>query len=71
MPELFEAEVIVHKSEARPVIWQDYGDFIARAADLEAVAGELSGTILAQEDLGPALSKIGGACKACHSVYRE
>ncbi len=71
VPDLFAAEVIVHGSEARPVIWQDYGDFTAKAEDLEAVATGLEGTVRAQEDLGPALAEIGGTCKACHSVYRE
>lgn len=70
-PALFEAREDDPKSEARPEIWADYADFTARAHDLERVAGDLSRQIAAPADLRAAIPMLAGACKACHSKYRE
>ncbi len=68
---LFETEADDPASEAKPVIWTQYDDFTAKAADLERVASAAAGSIQAKADLGPALGELGAACKACHSTYRE
>ncbi len=59
------------KSEALPAIWKSFPDFTAKANALEAAATEVSQNLQTAEDLGPALASLGGACKACHSLYRE
>lgn len=70
-PALFEAQEDDPKSEARAEIWTRFADFTAKSADLEAVAAELSKGLASQGDLGPAMGRLGDACKACHSDYRE
>ena len=59
-------------SDALPAIWENPDDFRAKFAALaEAVAGSPDAVKGGQENLGPALQKIGGACKACHDDYRK
>ena len=59
-------------SEALPAIWENPDDFRAKFAALrEAAAGAPQAVAGGQEAVGPALQKLGGACKACHDDYRE
>lgn len=68
---LFETPAQDPKSEALPIIWEQWDDFAALAMDTEQTASALAGTITTEDDLRPALGRIGGTCKACHSTYRE
>lgn len=70
IPALFEAEESDPKSEAKPEIWADFGDFTDKAGALTDVANGLSGAIRSQGDLGPAMKQLGAACKSCHADYR-
>ncbi|MGC3939920.1 c-type cytochrome [Roseobacter sp. EG26] len=70
-PALFEADEDDPKSEAKAEIWDDFADFTAKSKSLEALALELSASIAAGSDLAPAIKSLGGACQACHKVYRE
>ncbi|MCT4577090.1 cytochrome c [Donghicola sp.] len=67
----FEKPAQDPKSEALPIIWEQWDDFAALAADSETTASALAGTITSEADLRPALGRIAGTCKACHSTYRE
>lgn len=67
----FETRANDPKSEALPAIWQDWEDFAQLASATETTAEGLIGTVSAQADLGLALGKLGGTCKACHSKYRK
>jgi cytochrome c556 len=59
-------------SDALPAIWEKPDDFRAKFAALgEAAAGSPDAVKGGQENLGPVLQKIGGACKACHDNYRK
>ncbi len=69
-PGLFEAPETDPKSEALPVIWENYADFTAKSDALVAAAKMAQG-IRTPQDLTTALGAIGAACKACHSDYRE
>lgn len=70
IPSLFEKRALDPKSEALPVIWEDFGTFTAHATDLEEVSGGLIGTVQTSADLGPAVQQIGQACGACHADFR-
>ncbi len=59
------------KSEAKPAIWEDFDDFTAKAQTLEVLARSLAGGLRTEADLSAAVPKLGAACKACHSKYRE
>ncbi|MBD3647221.1 MAG: cytochrome c, partial [Pseudomonadales bacterium] len=76
------AEVVPHcfpegsgegKTEALPVIWEEpeafkqtMDDFVSAARGISeaAATGEMS-------EIGPAIDKLGQACKGCHDDYRE
>lgn len=71
IPELFKTPASDPKSEALPVIWQDFEDFSAKATDLRQSALRAAATIRTRSDLRAAMTEIGGACQACHKAYRE
>ncbi|MCA0920662.1 c-type cytochrome [Pseudooceanicola nanhaiensis] len=71
IPALFETEADDPKSEALPLIWQDFGTFTTRAAELERLTRDLSGTVATQADLRPVMQQVGKACSACHGTFRE
>jgi cytochrome c556 len=70
-PKLFQVNETDPKSEALPAIWESYDDFVSKSDALGQLAIELSSSIQAIDDLGPAMARLGGACKACHTQYRR
>lgn len=71
MPLLFEVEETDPVSEARPVIWSEFDEFVADAEALEIAASGAAASIETREDLRTALADIGQTCKSCHEAYRE
>ena len=64
---------------ARASLWDNFGDFTAKAVAFEAAARELQQaaavdsavkSMLEQELVKAAAQKVGGTCKACHDSYR-
>lgn len=68
IPVLFEAEEADPVSEAKPEIWQDWDDFVARSAALENAAQGVDPS--SPDALKAALPALGGSCRACHDAYR-
>lgn len=68
IPAAFEPEEMDPESEALPAIWEDWGDFVGIAEQLETAAADLSTDSL--DDLRAGLQPIGNACGACHEDYR-
>jgi cytochrome c556 len=61
----------IEGTRAEPAIWDNFDDFLSKWDGLGAAAKEMqvaAGT--GPEAIGPALGKVGGACKACHDDYR-
>jgi len=61
------------QTEAKASIWANMDDFGAKGkamhdAGAEVIAAANAGN---SEAFGAALMKMGGACKACHDLYRE
>ncbi|NVO24366.1 c-type cytochrome [Donghicola mangrovi] len=71
VPDSFETPATDPKSEALPLIWEQFDDFTKLAGDLESTAANLAGTVQTDADLGPVMGQMGATCKACHSTYRE
>ena len=58
-------------TRALPAIWDNFDDFLGKWDGLGTAAAELqTAAATGQEAIGPALGKVGGACKACHDDYR-
>ncbi|WP_102109956.1 c-type cytochrome [Oceaniglobus roseus] len=70
IPAAFETNVIEGDSEALPKIWENYDDFTKKADALHtaAMTATEAGDATA---MAAAMKDIGGACKACHSEYRQ
>ncbi|TDK44968.1 c-type cytochrome [Antarcticimicrobium luteum] len=58
-------------TRAMPSIWDDHDDFLTKWGGFgTAAAGMQQVAATGQEALGPAMGKLGGACKACHDTHR-
>ena len=55
-------------SEAKPEIWTNWEDFLAKAKGLNDAATALD--VASAESIGAGLGAVGGACVECHKVYR-
>lgn len=64
----FETQASDPASEAKPEIWSNWDDFVAKANALNAAATALDASSL--EGIQAGMGAIGGACKDCHSTYR-
>lgn len=69
IPALFEAAESDPKSEALPVIWENWDDFQAKADGLARAAEAMDG-VGTLEALRAAMPGLGQSCKACHRDYR-
>lgn len=73
VPELFPEGSIEKPSEALPVIWTDWADFIKSAEDLRRSAENLSGDAAkadAPVDFKDSFIAMGNTCKECHEKFR-
>lgn len=68
---LFEGADEDPKSEALPVIWDNFEDFSKRARALEAYLAAQAGTVMSVQDLEPIFATLSADCRACHKIYRE
>jgi cytochrome c556 len=61
----------VEGTRARPEIWQNFDDVVAKAVALGEAAVALQAVAgTGAEALGPAIANLGAACTACHESYR-
>ena len=65
----FEPQATDPVSDAKPDIWTNWDDFLTKSETLLAQAEALDTTSL--ESIQAGMGGIGGACKACHSVYKN
>lgn len=68
VPGLFEAAETDPVSEAKPEIWANWADFVAKTDALAAAAAAVDSSSL--EGVQAGMGALGGSCKACHSAYR-
>ena len=71
IPALFKPRATDPKSEAREVIWEEFDTFGSRARELRDLTDALAGTVERPADLPSVMRKVGKACRACHSDYRQ
>ncbi len=67
-PAKFEPQATDPKSEAKPEIWTNWDDFVAKSEALLVGAEALDPSSL--ETVQAGMGAIGGSCRACHSAYR-
>ena len=55
-------------SEAKPEIWTNWEDFVAKANALSTAATALD--VASADSIKAGMGAIGGTCKGCHTTYR-
>ena len=70
-PKVFKIKATDPKSEAKPVIWDEFDEFTRLSKDLAETSTDLASSLKTNDDLRPALKRVSSGCKACHSRYRE
>lgn len=68
IPARFQPQETDPVTEAKPEIWTNWADFVAKAEALATAAEALDAATL--DGVKAGMAGVGGACKACHSVYR-
>lgn len=68
IPETFKDQATDPASEAKPEIWTNWDDFVAKAGALNTAATALD--VASLDTLKAGMGAIGGACKDCHTTYR-
>lgn len=69
IPAAFEPQATDPVSDAKPDVWTNWADFVAKSETLLAQAEALDTASL--EGVQAGMGGIGGACKACHSTYKK
>lgn len=64
----FEPQATDPESEAKPEIWTNWDDFLAK--DKALVDAATAWDVSSPETIGAGMGAVGGACKACHTAYR-
>lgn len=73
IPDAFKKELTAGATDAKPEIWENWDDFVAKAQAL----GEESAKLAAAAEAGdtaalmPQVKALGDACRGCHNVYRK
>ncbi|MDF0599335.1 cytochrome c [Psychromarinibacter sp. C21-152] len=67
----FEPEEDDPESEAKAEIWDNWPDFVEKAAALEAAAESAAARLDGAEALPVVMSNMGSACGGCHEAYKE
>jgi cytochrome c556 len=67
-PAAFQTQASDPASKAKPEIWTNWDDFVAKAGGLAAAAEALDTS--SAETIGAGMGAIGGACTACHRAYQ-
>ncbi|MEX0943085.1 MAG: cytochrome c [Pseudomonadales bacterium] len=73
VPNVFPAGSDKGKTEALAVIWEKSDEFQAAMDDFVAAANNIAGVAGGgnPRELGPAIQRLGQACKGCHDDFRE
>ncbi len=68
IPAKFETQAMDDDSEAKPEIWTNWEDFVAKSEALASAAGAIDTASV--ETIGAGMANVGAACGACHKAYR-
>lgn len=69
IPAKFELQATDPVSEAKPDIWTNWADYVAKSEALLTQAEAIDTSSV--ESVQAGMGGIGGSCKACHSTYQK
>lgn len=64
----FEPQATDPESKAKPEIWTNWDDFVAK--DKALIDAATAWDVSSPETIGAGMGAVGGACKDCHTAYR-
>ncbi len=67
-PAAFETQASDPVSAAKPEIWTNWDDFVAKSGALATAAEALD--VSSAASIGAGMAAVGGACGACHKAYK-
>jgi cytochrome c556 len=71
IPSTFEQNLTVYDSRAKPEIWRNWDDFVAKAGEFRKLAGDIAAQA-EQQGAQAALEKVRQFdCGSCHNLYRN
>jgi len=73
IPDAFEKKIATGFTDAKPEVWQNWDDFVAKAKVLEDAGAKLAAAADGgdMKALMPHVKALGNACKGCHTEYRK
>ena len=73
IPDAFEKKLAAGLTDAQPVGWDSWDDFVAKAEALGEASGKLAEAAKTGEmrDVMPHVKSTGDACRGCHTTYRK
>lgn len=73
IPAAFEKKITEGKTDAKPEVWDNWDDFVAKANALNVAATELSAAAGGGDmrAMMPGVKALGDACRNCHNEYRK
>ena len=69
----FKEEIAAGKTDAKPELWQNWDDFVAKANALNVAGTELAAAAAGGDTraMMPGVKALGEACRGCHNEYRK
>ena len=73
IPDAFEKKITDGKTDAKPEVWDNWDDFVAKASALNVAATELAAAAAGGDmrAMMPNVKALGDACGGCHDEYRK
>jgi cytochrome c556 len=73
IPDAFEQKLAEGLTDAQPVVWDSWDDFVAKAKALEEASAKLAEAAKGGEvrEVMPHVQGVGDACRGCHNTYRK
>ena len=73
IPDAFEKKITDGKTDAKPEVWDNWDDFVAKANALNVAATELAAAAAGGDmrAMMPNVKALGEACRGCHNEYRQ
>lgn len=73
IPDAFKKDISAGKTDAKPEVWQNWDDFVAKANAVNVASTELAAAAAGGDTraMMPAVKALGDACRGCHNEYRK
>lgn len=73
IPDAFEKEMAEGRTDAKPEVWSNWDDFLAKAKTLSEASAKLAETAEGGDmrAVMQSVQGLGNACRGCHNEYRK